>query len=175
MSAGVQCPHHLLELADLSARLLAHRVASVRREEANRVVAPVVRPRRLLAEAVEDRKLVDRHQLDGGHAQRLQVRDFLDDAQVRAGILDFAAGRLREAADVDFVDDRLCQAAAEVAVALPVELVIDDDAFGRPQDAAVRRQEIARQGLAIRIDQPGLGVEAIPTERVRAVRRPAEW
>ncbi len=162
---GVQRPDHLLELADLAARLLADGVAAVRREEAQRVVAPVVRLRRTVAEAVENGILVDRHQFDGRHAQRLQVGNLLDDAQVRAGMLDFAAGRLREAADVDFVDDRLGQAAAEVAIALPVELIVDDDTFWRAKDAALGRQKVAGQCLAIGVDEAGLGIEAIASQR----------
>ena len=81
-------------------------------------------------------------------------------------MLDLAAGRFREAADVDFVDDRLRKTAAEVAVALPVELVVDDDAFGRSQDAALWRKEIAGKRLAVGIDQPGLGVEAVAAHRL---------
>ena len=40
----VQGQHHLLELADLAARLAADGVAAVRGEERQRIVAPVVRP-----------------------------------------------------------------------------------------------------------------------------------
>ena len=80
-------------------------------------------------------------------------------------MLDLAAGRLRETADVDFVNDRLGEAAAEMAVALPVKLVVDDDAFRRTQDAALRRKEVAGQRLAIWVDQPGLRVEAIAAQR----------
>ena len=73
--------------------------------------------------------------------------------------------RLREAADVRLVDDRFRQAAAQVAVALPIELVVDHHALGRAEDATLGRQEVARQGLAIGIDQPGLGIEAVAALR----------
>ena len=106
-----------------------------------------------------------RHQFDRRDAQRLQIGNLLDDALVRAGVLDLAARRLREAADVGLIDDRLRQVAAEVAIALPIELVVDHHAFGRTQDAALGRQEISRQGLAIRVDQAGLGVEAVSPQR----------
>ncbi len=46
-------------------------------------------------------------------------------------------------------------------VALPIELVAYDHAFGRADQAVVGRQKIAGQGLGIRIDQPGLGIKAI--------------
>ena len=68
---------------------------------------------------------------------------------------------LGEAADVHLVDDRLGELAAEVAVALPVELVVDDHALGRADDAVVGRQEMAGQGLGVGVDQPGLGVEPV--------------
>ena len=65
LDAGrVQGPDHLLELADLGPRLLAHRIAAMRREEAKRIVTPIVGPRRAIAEAIQDGELVDRHQLD---------------------------------------------------------------------------------------------------------------
>ena len=67
----VQRGHHRPELRDLAARLPRphrRRVARVRREEADRVVAPVV------GEAAPDEEglghaLVHRQQLDGGHAE----------------------------------------------------------------------------------------------------------
>ena len=161
----VQCPHHLLELADLGPGLAAHGISAVRCEEANRVVAPVVGPGRAIAETIEDRILVHRHELDRRDAQRLQVGNLLDDALVRARVFDLAARRLREAADVGLVNDRLRQVAAEMAIALPIELVADHHAFRRTQDAAVGRQEIAGQGLAIGVDQAGLGVEAVSPQR----------
>ena len=45
----VQGPDHLLELVDLAARLVAGRVAAMRREEAQRIVAPVVRSRQVFS------------------------------------------------------------------------------------------------------------------------------
>ena len=112
-AGAVQRPDHLLELADLGARFGRHGIAAVRGKETQRIVAPVVRPRRHLAEAVADGKLVDRHQLDGRHAQRLQVRDLLHDAGVRARMLHAAGGGAREAADVQLVDDRFGKVAAQ--------------------------------------------------------------
>ena len=47
-------------------------------------------------------------------------------------------------------------------IALPIELVVDHDALRRTDDAVVGRQKFARQGLGIRIDQPGLRIEAMP-------------
>ena len=166
----VEGPHHLLELADLGPRLRAHRVPAVRSEEANRVVAPVIGPRRAVAETIEDGELVDRHQLDRRNAQRLQVRDLLDYALVGSRVLDVARGRLRKTADVGLVDDRFGQVAAEVAVALPIEFVVDHHALGRANNAPLGGQEITRQRLAIRVDQSRLRVEAIPSRRlVRAI------
>ena len=68
---------------------------------------------------------------------------------------------LREAADVHLVDDRLGQLAAQVAVALPVELVVDHHALRRTDDAVVGRQEVAGQRLGVGIDQPRLRVEPL--------------
>ncbi len=50
---------------------------------------------------------------------------------------------------------------AQVAVALPIERVVDDDALRRADDAVVGRQEIAGQGAGVRIDQPRLAIEPL--------------
>ena len=159
----VQGQHHLLELADLAARLAADRIAAVRGKKRQRIVAPVVRPIIRLAEAIVGGKLEDRHQLDGRHAQRLQIGNLLDQPQVRARMAHAARLGAGESADVHFVDHRLVQTAAQMAIALPVELVVDHDAFRRAEDAVVGRQENARQGLGVGIDQPGLAVETSPS------------
>ena len=65
-----------------------------------------------------------------------------------------------EAADVHLVDHGFVQTAAQVAVALPIELIIDNNALRRTDDIVLGRQEIARQGLGIRIEQPGPAVES---------------
>ena len=77
-AGGVQLADHFLELPHLVARLGARHVAAVGREEGHRVVAPVVRAARLRAVGFFDRELVDRHQLDGGDAERFQIRNFFD-------------------------------------------------------------------------------------------------
>ncbi len=74
MPGVVQASHHALELLDLAALAGHRRVRVVRREEADRVVAPVVR-QALLDEAVVGDELVHRQQLDRGHAEPLQVLD----------------------------------------------------------------------------------------------------
>ena len=57
-----------------------------------------------------------------------------------------------------------------MAVALPIELVVNHHALGRADDAPFGRQEIAGQGPGVGIDQPGLRVEAVaPLRFVRAV------
>ena len=122
-AGAVQGQHHLLELADLAARLAADGVAAVRGEKRQRIVTPVIHPPARLAQAVVHGKLEHRHQLDRRHAQRLQVGNLLDQPQVRARMAHAARLGAGEAADVHLVDHRLVQAAAEMAVALPVELV----------------------------------------------------
>ena len=84
-------------------------VAVVRGEEADRVVAPVV-AQAALDEVVVVDELVDRHQLDGGDAER---REVLDDGRVgeagvgAAELLGHGRVAQREPADVGLVDDRL--------------------------------------------------------------------
>ena len=62
--------------------------------------------------------------------------------------------------------------APEVAVALPIERVVDHHALRRADDAVVGRQELAGQRPGVRIDQPSLRVEALALARDRTGRRP---
>ena len=73
---GVQSLDHRLELVDLVAD--AARIPGVRREEADRVVPPVVAEARLDEVAVVE-ELVHRQQLERGHAEPVEV---LDDRRV---------------------------------------------------------------------------------------------
>ena len=92
----------------------------------------------------------------------MQVRNLLDQPQVRARLAHAARFGAGESANVHLVDHRLVQAAAQVAIALPVELVADDHALRRPNDPVLGRQEVARQGLGVGVDQPGTAVETQP-------------
>ena len=106
-AGGVHRLDHALELLDLVA-LAAGGVRRVRREERQRVVAPVVAQALVEQRAVLD-ELVHRHQLDRGDADLLQV---LDDGRVRqAGVRPAVLLRdlrveLGEPLDVRLVDDR---------------------------------------------------------------------
>ena len=123
----VQGLDHRLELGDLLTTAAA-RVAVVRREEADRVVAPVVAQTAVLQGGVLH-ELVHRHQLDGGDAERGEV---VDDRRVRDGGIGAAdlLGHLRvghrHALDVRLVDDRLVVLVARRAVVAPVEVRVDD-------------------------------------------------
>ena len=167
----VQRQNHLLEFEYLAAGLATDRIPAVRREERQRIVAPVVRANRLLTQTVVDREFVDRHQLDRRHPQRLQVGNLLDHPQVGPRVLHSAGPRLGESADVHLIDDRLGKMGPQMPVSIPIELLVDDYAFRRTHDAVVGRQETAGQGLGIGIDQPGLRVETVSLFRfVRSVR-----
>ncbi len=124
LDAGqVQFTHHGLEFLDLLA-VIAHRtVGVVRSEEADGVVAPVVREALFLQRAVID-ELVHRHELDRGDAELLQVRDHRRVRHTGVGsalLLGNVRVQLGEALDVRLVDDRLVVRRARHAVAVPVE------------------------------------------------------
>ena len=107
-------------------------VAVVRGEEADRVVAPVVRQPPLDQERL-GHVLVDREQFDGGDAEVKQVRDGGLVAQAgvgpaqRRGDVRVAHG---EALDVDLVQDRVRVAVPGPLVVLPAERRVDDQAPG---------------------------------------------
>ena len=130
---SVQRLDHCLELRDLRARFLRRRVAIVRGKITDRVVAPVVRqPLRLQGRVV--RELLDRHELDCGDAELLQVLN--DGRMCHAGVR--SSQILRDlgmahshALNVGLVDDRLRVIVAGAMVALPVEEGVDDDGMHR--------------------------------------------
>ena len=114
---------HRLELGDLLAVRPVGGVGALRGEEADRVVAPVVRQPLLLEVGVVD-ELVDRHELDGGDAEVLEVvdDDRLGEARVGAAqVLRHLGVEPGEALDVGLVDDRVVVLVGRRAVVAPVE------------------------------------------------------
>ena len=131
----VQRVHHRLELGDLPAGLArpdGGGVAVVRGEEADRVVAPVVR------QPLRDQErlrhvLVHGQQLDGGDAQVQQVRDRGLVAQPGVGPLQlrrYAGMAHGEALDMHLVDHRVRVPVPGPVAILPVECRVDDQAPG---------------------------------------------
>ena len=128
---AVERLHHPLELAHLLAARPGRRVEGVRREEADRGVAPVVRQAPLGEELLVG-DVVHREQLDGGDAEVAEVRDrgLRGEARVRAAeVLAHAGHQLREALHVHLVDHRLVPRRRRRPVVLPRERVVDDDAL----------------------------------------------
>ncbi len=126
LDAGrVQRLDHRLEFA---VGLERRGIVLVRREVADRVVAPVV-PQTLLDQVPIVEEPMHWHQLDGGDAEALQV---LDDGRraetgVRAAILRrHLRMQLGEAAHVHLVDDRVVPRRARIAVVAPRERRVDD-------------------------------------------------
>ncbi len=161
---------HLLELQHLRAVLVDARVRGLGSEEAEGIVAPEVL--QALARARVDPRqgvlveFLDGHQLDRGDPQIFQVRDLLDQAAVRPGESDAAAGIDGVAADVELVDDRRCPRVAEGLVTLPVEVRVGDDALrgGRRVVDLGQGQVRLRRG---RIVAHG-GVEIAARQRARS-------
>jgi hypothetical protein len=119
----VKCANHGLELVDLLAALAGARVSVVRREEPDRVVAPVIAQATFQQEMVLD-ELMDWHELNCCHPERHQV---IDHGGVRkacigaAKIFRHTRVVLREALEVRFVDDGLVERRLRRAIASPVE------------------------------------------------------
>ena len=127
---AVQRADHVLALGDRRADRAPRRVLVVRREEADRVVAPVVPQPALEQRAVVD-ELVDREELDRGDAEPLQVLDrgVVREPEVRAaqGRRDVRMAR-GEAAHVDLVEHGVRPRDAQPPVVAPVEPRIVDHA-----------------------------------------------
>ena len=184
----VQRLHHLAELGDLLAAAPAG-VLLLRGEEAERRVAPVVREPLRAEEGVVE-VLVDREQLDRGHAEPLEVRDRGRGAEacVRAAQLGRHLGMTRgEALHVHLVDEAPVQRGARRAVVAPVEAVSEHDRLRDRRGAVavvegevlLRRAvpigedraveiDLARDRAGVRIDEQLRAVVAQP--RLRLVR-----
>ncbi len=128
LDAGVVEPAHQdLELGDQSAR----EVTLLRREEPDRVVAPIIHQAVLHQPAIIDEG-VHGQQLDRRDAERAEVLDDLRTAHARGGAAQLVGhGRVRhrEAAQIHLVDHRLVPGTARVTVVAPAELGLDDTAF----------------------------------------------
>ena len=134
MPAAMERLDHRLELADLLAVVAGAGIAGVRREEIDRVVAPVV-VQVLVDEMLVVEEGVNRHQLDRGDAELLQVvdRDLVAEPGVGAAALlgdpGMAGG---ESLYMQFVDDRAVERRLRRSVVSPIEVVIDHDALREP-------------------------------------------
>ena len=167
---AVQVLHHRLEFLHLVAALTPVGVLVVRREEPDRVVAPVV-AQTALGEVVVLNELVHRHQLDGVHAQRRQVRDHrrMADSRIAAPQrLGDVGVQLGEALDVRLVDHQLVVLVQRRVVVTPVEVGRHDHRVHgvaqRVVGVALRRigQVVAEQRRVVgrhALDRLGVGVE----------------
>ena len=146
----VEARDHLLEFAQTVRDI--RRVARVGREKADRVVAPVVRQPLFLKLAVVDERM-DRQEFDRGHTERLDVIDdrFLAESGVGAPqALGNRRVQLRETLDVGLVENRVVPGYELPALlAVPLELLIDDNAFGHEWRAVavVERRVVTRLHL----------------------------
>ncbi len=156
----VQRLDHRLEFVDRIAR----GITRVRREKADAVVAPVVAQAALDQRLVVD-ELVNGHQLDRGDAQALQMRDHRRGRQAGIGSAKLRPDRgmqLREALDVQFVDDRVLPRRLRPDIVAPGERGVDHAALGHRRCAVAR---IERQVFAPAAD-------AISVVRVGPAQRP---
>ena len=193
---AVQRLDHRLELVDLLAAVPGRAVAVVRREEADRVVAPVVR--HAGARDVRLRgELVHRQQLDRRDAEVLEVvhRGVRGQPRVAAAdLLGHLVVQLGEALDVRLVDHCVGPSVARphLLVVAPVEGVAHDDALRDERRGvavvagsdvrAAHRVEVVGPGVRVAVDRPrgvvaatdraGVGVEQ---QLGRVEHPPAMW
>jgi hypothetical protein len=188
-AGGVQGAHHHLELAHAFERRRRRRVARVRREVGQGVVAPVVGEAALdqvpLVEVV-----VHRHQLHRRHAEREQVlhRGLRRQTQIRAAQMLGNAGVARRVAlDVQLVDQRFVPRDAQRPVRAPRERRIDDGRERRVRRAVALVERVvslavpepeqrfvpphgAADDARVRIHDDLVGIEPVATARlVRSV------
>ena len=122
----VQLADHHLEFINLRAELAIIAIARLRGEKGRRVVSPGVRQtfasERVAEWAVELVVLHDRHQLDGGDPEFIQIGDLLDEPSIRPAHVAFGRVMTGEPPDVDLVDDRIFDRVIGVLVPLPIKV-----------------------------------------------------
>ena len=181
LDAGVVQPRH--RGAERVERVVL-RIARLRREERQRVVAPVVGKLPLHQHPVVDQP-VDRQQFDGGDAEFLEMVDHRRRAQPAIGAAPArrdVVALLRQALDVGLVDDGVFPGDVRpYLAAAPVEALVDHDRLRHAARivAAVKGKILARaprsiaemrvaphqaagEPLGIGIEQQLVGVEAVP-------------
>ena len=163
----MQALDHRLELAERPRRRVAH----VRREETDRVVAPVVAQAELDQALVVDER-VHRQELDRGDAEAQQVIDHrrAGEPRVRAAQLRRHVGmELGQALDVRLVDHRVLERDARRAVVAPAERGVDDPALERAGRvvARVEREVLAAAADAVAEMRVGPAQRALDHPRVR--------
>ena len=124
----VQFADQFLQLIAVLGRFVAHRVAGVRREEADRIVSPVIEQRPAVHHALVSRlvEFKDRHQLHCVHPQVPEIRDLFHQSVERSRPFD-AGGRMpREAADMKFIDDQILHRLAGKLRVAPVKAAFHD-------------------------------------------------
>ena len=127
---------HGFELVHLVAQS-ARRVPHVWGKEADRVVSPVIRQAFLRQMPIDD-ELVHRQQLDRGHVERLEIVDHRIATEAEIGpaqILGYVRILDRHPLHVGLVDDGTIPRRLRMAVVVPGERVVDDDAFGHSSGA----------------------------------------
>ena len=139
----MEFPHQSFELIDLGTWLLRVRVASMWGKECKRIVAPVVLVLEGLPVEVQDWEFMDRQEFDGRHTEVLDVGYFLDGSEVGSRLGHPARWVFGQACKVHFVEDRVLDRDFQWPVGLPVESVVDRDAFRGTDDAIGRWLEVS--------------------------------
>ena len=138
----MQRSDHRLELTHLVPARIGGRVARLRREVADGVVAPVV-DQAVADELIGVEKMMHRHQLHRCHAQLLQMVERCGVRQSGIGsaqVLGYVCVAFREALDMQLVDDRVGPRGVRAAVIAPWERRIHHHATGH------RRRRVERAG-----------------------------
>ena len=187
--AGIVQPgDHFLELGKRKVGIAG--IAADRREEADRVVAPVVH-HALVEQVVIVDEAMDRQQFDRGHADRLEVPDDSRVGQAAEGAairLRYIGVELGIAAHVQLCDHELIPAQPRRPIGAPRESAVDDPALGHVFRAvafvegevvagldlvAEQRRvpvDLADERLGIRVEQQLVMVEPMTLfGRIRAV------
>ena len=152
-AGGVERAHHALEFADRA----GSEVAPLGREEADRVVAPVVAQAVLHQAPLVDERL-HRQQLHRGDAEALEIFDHRAAGESGVGAAELfghVGMALGEALDVELVDDGVLPRRARRPVVAPAKGAVDD--LGAPE----ARADLADDQFCVRVEEELRAVEAM--------------
>ena len=116
---------------------------------ADRVVAPVI-PQPAIEQHAVLHEVMNRHELNCGHAELLQMANCMRMRQTRIGPANLRRQRLallREAFDVQLVNDRFVQGNSGRRVAAPIEGRIDDDTARHEWSAVALIGHVGRRSV----------------------------
>jgi hypothetical protein len=164
-ACGMEFPYHLLEICNLLTPAPRGGVVGGGGEEIDCAVTPVVGQgfsgTGVLLQKFVGIEFLDGQELQTGNPEFFEIWNLLNYTPVGSGSRGFSGWMFRESRQVCFVYYTVPKGVVERHVSLPVEIIIDDDAFGHQVALPLFPWAVMGQGFCIWIDEPKVGIKAV--------------